>query len=52
MQYIKLKFGWILEQTGPEVQHGMLTPVTCCLVVYTDIALQIPSTGMTSQIIS
>lgn len=24
MQYIKLKFGWILEQTGPEVQHDTL----------------------------
>ena len=22
MQYIKLTFGWIFEQTGPEVQHG------------------------------
>lgn len=22
MQYIKLTFGWVLEQTGPEVQHG------------------------------
>ena len=24
MQYIKLTFGWILEQTGPEVQHETL----------------------------
>jgi hypothetical protein len=24
MQYIKLTFGWILEQTGPEVQHDTL----------------------------
>lgn len=24
MQYIKLIFGWELEQTGPEVQHDTL----------------------------
>lgn len=24
MQYIKLKFGWVFEQTGPEVQHDTL----------------------------
>lgn len=24
MQYIKLTFGWMFEETGPEVQHDTL----------------------------
>lgn len=36
MQYIKLTFGWIFQQTGPEVQHGTSsTMITSCEIELT-----------------
>ena len=31
MQFVKLKFGWLLEATGPEVQHGKCTNTSALL---------------------